>query len=482
MQQVRDYNAGLAATRARTRRRTIRERVATYPWVMIFILFQILCQVSMLVSFIGARRVIVRSAAYLISLALLFIVPGRSQRHPAMPWVVAAMVIVGLELLNPGSTIPLASFAQWALYLSTLAPLFWATRQSLNIAALRRVILILWYFHAVSSLFGVLQVQYPGSFVISVSSVNAMNEAGLEALKITTATGERVFRPMGLSDTPGGAAFAGFYVVVIGTLLVLNERRVRQTIIYGAGMLIGLTAIYLSHVRATLIVTAICVVVFIGVSAYRRPSARVAKLIVLIALLTIGSLSWALYIGGEDTYQRIASLAEASPGQVYYTNRGTALEETLTGQLPLYPLGAGLGRWGMVSGYFGAGSLSEVGKYDLWAEIQWTAWLFDGGVPLIIVYVGAILAAIWTAWKIAMVRQRPGEESMWIWGALLVAYNMGVVALSFDAPDFSSQIGMEFWVLNGALFAVYKNWVRRYRAAPVVLTSGSERRTLGVAA
>ena len=51
-----------------------------------------------------------------------------------------------------------------------------------------------------------------------------------------------------------------------------------------------------------------------------------------------------------------------------------------------YPLGAGLGRWGMAAGYFGT-----AGAPGLWAEIQITGWMIDGGVIMIVVYGGAIV-------------------------------------------------------------------------------------------
>jgi hypothetical protein len=39
-----------------------------------------------------------------------------------------------------------------------------------------------------------------------------------------------------------------------------------------------------------------------------------------------------------------------------------------------------------------------------------------------------------------------------LWGGLIFAYDIGVVALTFNYPIFMSQGGMEFWLLNTALF------------------------------
>jgi hypothetical protein len=39
-----------------------------------------------------------------------------------------------------------------------------------------------------------------------------------------------------------------------------------------------------------------------------------------------------------------------------------------------------------------------------------------------------------------------------LWGGLVFAYDIGVVALTFNYPTFMSEGGMEFWLLNTVLF------------------------------
>jgi hypothetical protein len=452
MQHIKDYNLPSVGHV----RRVARAQPRVFSWAMVFIVFEIICQLSLLFNTINAVRVVVRSLAYGISLILLFLVPKfRRVSHPSAVWAIIVLTIAGIETLHP-SSVPLAAIAQWTLYLSVLSPIFWASRQEIDIAGLRKVILVLWVFHVASSAIGILQVLFPGSFEMNLASVATLkDEALIEAMKITTASGARVFRPMGLTDAAGGAASAGFYATVIGTMFLLNERRWQRILIYLGGMLVGLTVIYLSQVRSALVMTLVCVLVFIGISAYRRPSLRLVRMIVLTSVITISSLAWALYVGGEDTQERLATLISDSPSKVYYVNRGQALQDTFTTLLVKYPFGAGLGRWGMISAYFGRGGFVP-GEYDLWAEIQLTGWLYDGGFLMIFAYMGAIMAAIWTTWRIAMSPELPGSKDLWVWGALLLAYDIGAVSLIFTGIVFASQIGIEFWVLNGSLLAVYK--------------------------
>jgi uncharacterized membrane-anchored protein len=80
--------------------------------------------------------------------------------------------------------------------------------------------------------------------------------------------------------------------------------------------------------------------------------------------------------------------------------------------------------------------------------------LFDGGIPLILAYVLAIGIAFATSFKIAILHK---HDELWIWAALVLAYSLGAFAGTFTSPFFISQGGMEFWLLNAALFAAVQS-------------------------
>jgi len=142
---------------------------------------------------------------------------------------------------------------------------------------------------------------------------------------------------------------------------------------------------------------------------------------------------------------RLSTLVEQDPGSVYYANRGHFLETTLIEYLPLYPFGAGLGRWGMVHAYFG--NLADT----LWVEIQWTGWLFDGGVAMLLLYTTAVLVASWSCMKVALRNYGDDNQTLSLWAAVIVAYDVGAVAICFNYPLFASTGGVEFWLLNMAV-------------------------------
>ncbi|MGL4423245.1 MAG: hypothetical protein ACRCZF_21465, partial [Gemmataceae bacterium] len=62
-----------------------------------------------------------------------------------------------------------------------------------------------------------------------------------------------------------------------------------------------------------------------------------------------------------------------------------------------------------------------------------------------------IIAASYTAIRVAI--QSPNA---WLasWGSLIFAYNTSFMALTFSYVPFIAQIGLEFWLLNAALFTV----------------------------
>src|SRR5207249_372566 len=139
------------------------------------------------------------------------------------------------------------------------------------------------------------------------------------------------------------------------------------------------------------------------------------------------------------------------------------LEYTLNHQVAEYPFGAGAGRWGMMSYYFADPAAL------IWAEIQWTGWLLDGGIPLVLAQTVAMLLVVYS--NVRLIRRlQPGP--LLFWAALILGMSIGVIASTFNNCGFSTTIGLVFWLLNAALMqAVHveslgKRQGRRPCAAP----------------
>lgn len=428
-----------------------------WGWVHVFILLQFTFQILLLFPQFGVLRVPIRAASFVLSLFLLVWLQGPKLRHPSMGpamWVLG--IIVLSFCLHPLMNSTLAGLAQCAMYTAILAPLFWVSRLKITLNGFRWLIFLLWGFHTLSSIFGVLQVYYPGQFQPYLSTAIQNSQWGGENLVITLASGEEVYRPMGLTDTPGGTAMAGFYALLLGVGIALHERNPILRIACVGSAALGLFCIYLSQVRSILVFAGICLVCLAAVLIRQGKFVHLTAMVGGSAVLALVTFTWAIAIGGESTVERLSSLVTDRADAVYYENRGHFLEHTFNVLLPQHPLGAGLGRWGTMNNYFGDNTNPLT--RPIWVEIQWTGWLLDGGVPLIIAYIAALYFACRTAWQIAM--SQLGEFALW--GGLIFAYNVGALAVTFNYPLFIGQGGMEFWLLNSALFvAAYHSWMER---------------------
>jgi len=441
-----------AAGNVRGPRRPAEPITPAYVWFLAFPIAQMLFQLALLVPSLGPFRVLARIGAFSFSLLLLVILSyqgRRRARHPAYYWAIASLVIVFLGIFHPSASTNLACLAHFSLYLAILSPLFWVARYPVPEGLFWWILCTLWGFHTLSAAVGVLQVYYPGQFQPQLSSVVAAEKAAtIEGLKIDLVTGERVFRPMGLTDTPGGAASAGLNAFLFGLGFFINGRKLHLKGLALTSMMLGLFCIYLCQIRSLLIMAGVCAITYAILLALRGDINRTLGIGLIVPSVVLVSFAWAVSIGGNSVTERLNTLFEDRVSMVYHRNRGIFLQETINVLLPEYPFGAGLGRWGMMYYYFGDKNDSHC--YPIWVEIQLTGWLLDGGVPLIFFYALAIVAACWAAWKVAR-SPRPGDLPRW--AMLILAYNIGLVAVTFNYPVFIGGSGMEFWFLNALLFA-----------------------------
>ncbi|NET71644.1 MAG: hypothetical protein F6K62_12135 [Sphaerospermopsis sp. SIO1G2] len=425
-----------------------------WNWTHTFIAVQFCLQILLLFPAIGIFRAPIRVAAFGIGLFFLIWLPKEEKKkHPAtVPAVIVLLIMLLQFCLHPYINSITAALAQAIMYIAILSPLFWVRGIKITPHAFESLMFLMWGINVLSTIFGVLQVYYPGQFQLSLSTVIQNNPFQGENLLITLANGSQTYRPMGLTDVPGGAATSGLYALLFGVVIALRNKNpiIRILGIVSGGL--GLFCIYLTQLRSVLVLAAISMIVLTVVLLRVGQIGRATAMIFGTTGLFFGSFLWAIAIGGQSTLERINSLFAQSPQEVYQQNRGIFLQETIERLLPQYPLGAGLGRWGMINSYFGDNT--DLVSQPIWVEIQWTGWLLDGGLPLIFAYIFTIYFACTTAWKIAINRQL-GDFALW--GGLIFAYDIGVIALTFNYPIFMSQGGMTFWLLNAALFVAASN-------------------------
>jgi hypothetical protein len=419
-------------------------------WLVGFVVFEIACQL-ILVSPWGERaRVLVRTGAFAASFLLLFVLRRSGDNHPAWRMAIAAVLVVAASILHPDTNSVGAGMAAVVLYLAVFAPIFWVPRIRIGAETVYQVFFLLWAFNTASALFGVLQIYFPDRFQPTLSNAIAANDLYVEALKIELADGTRVFRPMGLTNGPGGAAIGAAFSVLLSVGFLLSRPRPWFRAVLFVAIPGALFTLYLSQVRAFVVVTALSLLALgVPFAAQRRIGRFISY---AVPLLGGGFLVFLLAasVGGEAVTGRLSTLVESNPANVYYNTRGLFLRYTFTDAVPQYPLGAGLGRWGPIGNYF---SDSRSSALPLGAEIQWTGWLFDGGVALMIVCAAALWIALRTSLRLAVREDGPSGESLQKWATIVFGYSVGVIALTLDAPPFHSTLGIDFWLANATVFA-----------------------------
>jgi hypothetical protein len=107
-------------------------------------------------------------------------------------------------------------------------------------------------------------------------------------------------------------------------------------------------------------------------------------------------------------------------------------------------------------GYFA--DPSNLDSTALWAEVQPNAWMLDGGIFLLGLYSAALLAAALFEWRLIS-RLFNREDRMW--AAVVTAVNIGTLALVFTFVPFATQVGLQYWFLEGALHGAMVHRLRK---------------------
>jgi hypothetical protein len=380
---------------------------------------------------------------------------GRVRHHPSSAFLVFASAYLVLMVFHPSTNTKLAGFAQCLLYVAVFAPAFWAPAMVRTAAHLRRMLWLLLVLNGINSAVGVLQVYDPGTWMpgelttlqgSGVVEIRMVPYSQAKVLSYKGKDGETVIRPPGLFDSPGAVAGPGMYAGLIGLTFFVTVPGFWKKGVALFFSLMGVSVIYLTQVRTSLIVLAGMLCVYIWALLVRRSVNQAAALSAIATTLIVGAFSLAVFLGGGSIRDRVETLWSKNPADLYYANRGNQLESGFTQLLVEHPFGAGLGRWGMMRHYFGdPGNLNSP---PIWAEVQFPAWILDGGFILMLLYSAALFTSLRRA--VTVILGAPSEH-VWTVAALVFAVNAGTVALTLGYTPFTSQHGVQYWLLSGAL-------------------------------
>jgi hypothetical protein len=280
------------------------------------------------------------------------------------------------------------------------------------------------------------------------SRVISGNEVAMGSVTFIGKNGERLMRPPGLFDTPGAVAGPAMSAALLGLIFAVSGIAGWKRLLAFTFAIAGLAAIYLSQVRISLVMTVMMMGIYTFTTFKQGRTARASQFGILSGAIVIGGFVIALALGGPAILDRVMTLLGGDPLAVYQRARGAQLSITFSEMLYEHPLGAGVGRWGMAAAYFG--NFTRLAT-PLWAEIQFTGWMIDGGVLMIALYCGALIVTALTQWKVAMLQPYPRLNTC---AAAVLSANLGTAVLIFSFTPFVTQIGIQYWFLAGALHGV----------------------------
>jgi len=423
-----------------------------WGWLEVFVLVQVFWGVMLFIPGSQAYRVYIRGFPYIASLVALVSclrAGSTDSLGPGARLTVASIVLLVASLVHPGTWLT-AGVAQIVFQVSIAAPIFWAVTIWTPKARLERLMWLIFAANFASAGVGLLQVYYPATFSPpEFSSLGLrLNPYLIEQLTYLGRGDRMILRPPGLSDLPGGAAISGVIAALLGFALAMRgSRSVMVRAAYLGSVIIAITVVYLTQVRSALLMLIVCMQALAWVSLRQGRFVKGGWIVALTAGLGVGAFIWAVTLGGDVLTERFQGLVDEGVVRTYQENRGSFLAYTVLELAPQYPFGAGMGRWGMMSVYFGEPTNWQY-PY-LHAEIQVTGWLFDGGILLWVVYGAALLAALRNSYKVAIDAGSPLHEV----GGMVFSVQVLITGLCFTGPAFNTQLGILFWLLTAILFA-----------------------------
>lgn len=425
-------------------------RAEPWGWLEVFVLTQVFWGILLFIPGSQAYRTAIRAFPYVASLVALagcVRAGGTDVVVPGARWIIAAIVLLIANLLHEATWL-MSGIAQIVFQVAIAAPVFWAARTWITAHRLERLMLMILGANFLSTALGLLQVYYPETFLPPQFSALALkfNPEFVSEMSYLGSGDRLIVRPPGLSDMPGGASISGTIAAVLGFAFALGHQRQFWKILYFAVVGIAITVVYLTQVRSTLLMIPGCMAVMALIKLRQGRVLQSGWMAASAAGLVFGGFLWAVTVGGDLVEERFRGIVDSGVVKTYQENRGLFLAHTVNDLAFEYPFGAGLGRWGMMTAYFG-----EAGNWRhpaLYAEIQLTGWLYDGGLLMWVFYPAALLLAMRHSYRLAA----EPDDALNELAMMVLPIQLLTVGLAFTGPVFNTQVGIVFWLATAILY------------------------------
>lgn len=424
-----------------------------WGWLEWFLIAQTFIPAVLFLPGVTAIRPMVRVASFGLALFAWFIIyqSGRkrsgTESFAASTWLLCVAGWLCLVILHPNTNSLVAGLAHAMLYISVFSPVFWAPSELISSRQIGRLMMILLLCNGLSSIVGLGQVFRPATFNPPViQGLEDKNSLSSQALTYQDEHGNEIIRPCGLTDQVGAASAAGATTVLIGLAFALRPIGIFKRMISLGFAFAGMAVIYYSQVRMILLMLMLCLIVLVVILTLQRNFGHATLLGGLSAATVAGALTWVASTSGWSVVERFIGLLDTNLAEKYQSSRGGFVRHTFDTLIWEYPFGTGLGWWGTIYGVFGDKSVPST----VWVEVMWPAWVMDGGIPLMVLYVIAIVLAMADTLRIAL---RSRDRELQFWAGVVFASNLSVIATTFSYVSFVTAIGLQFWMLAAVVHA-----------------------------
>jgi hypothetical protein len=328
---------------------------------------------------------------------------------PLSGWILAWIVVIAVQLLNPHDGTLLHSLAAVRPHAEWVPLFFLGYLVMRSKKRLRNFMLLLLVIAAANGVVGLIQLN------MTPEQLSGWGPGYAQAIQGDSSVSARVFvdeedevknRPFALGGDIGFGGAVGFLAVPAALALLALPGPALRWRLFAALLSIGVVmAVLTSEGRVHVLASVVAILAFAGLTLISRGGMRTLVGVVVgvvIAYVAIGTIFSHTSEGSFDRYNTITSPGEAV--STAYNYRKATLEA-----VPKYiaeiPLGAGIGSKGPAEG-FGGG---DIGGKSLNGESEPTFLLIEAGVPGLVVMVGFNLVLL--CLSITRIRTIPDRET-----------------------------------------------------------------------
>ena len=382
---------------------------------------------------------------------------------PLTGWVVAFVLVVLVQLLNPANQSTLHSIAALRQHIE-FVPLFFIgyavmrSKQRLRIFFL--LLLVVANVNGAVSLaqFNLSPDQLAGWGPGYSDLINGVG--GVAPRTAVGEDGEKVVRPPGLGSDMGFAGNLGA-VALPGALalLALGRFNRRQALLAAALTPGAVVAIVTSQSRGVVVVAVVAVMVFAALALLAGQALRIALGGLVAVILAFSAISFVGSESGDGAFYRYESVKPSKLFGTTVDSRSRTIAE-IPDYVRLFPLGAGIGSVGPAASFEGE-------PLPLNAESQFTFMIVELGVIGLLVYIA--FQARLLAMVLPGLRRLQDREARLLLAALMTPLVEFIAMWLIGVTTTSSPNAPYIWFAAGtAAWWVYRSEIRaRPRPAPL---------------